>query len=83
LEYPLTNEALQTIDGLPAKEAIVHHWMKNAPYPIRGHHSVPMTVAEAEASYKATGLASWYREEARRADGGSMTANGKLFNPEH
>jgi rare lipoprotein A len=80
LEYPLTNEDLQTIDGLPAKEAISQDRVKNAPYTIRGHHYVPMTVAEAEA-YKETGLASWYGEETRRADGGYMTANGELFNP--
>lgn len=80
LEYPLTRDDIQTIDGLPVKEAIRQGRVKNAPYTVNGHHYVPMTVASAQ-TYAETGLASWYGEETRRQPGGYMTANGELFNP--
>ena len=80
LDYPLTNDDLQTIDGLPVKEAIRQDRVKNAPYTVKGDHYVPMTVAKAER-YRETGFASWYGEETRRKKGGHMTANGELFNP--
>jgi rare lipoprotein A len=80
LEYPLVRDDLQTIDGLPVKEAIRQGRVKNAPYIVNGSHYVPMTVASAQ-TYGETGLASWYGEETRRLPGGSMTANGELFNP--
>ncbi len=80
LEYPLTNDDLQTIDGLPVKEAIRQGRVKNAPYTVKGRHYVPMTVAAAQG-YRETGFASWYGEETRRKKGGHMTANGELFNP--
>lgn len=80
LDYPLTRDDLQTIDGLPPKEAIRQGRVKNAPYTVKGHHYVPMTVASAQ-TYAETGLASWYGEETRRQPGGYMTANGELFNP--
>jgi rare lipoprotein A len=80
LEYPLVRDDLQTIDGLPVKEAIRQGRVKTAPYTVNGYHYVPMTVAGAQ-TYEETGLASWYGEETRRQPGGSMTANGELFNP--
>ncbi len=80
LEYPLVRDDLQTIDGLPVKEAIRQGRVKNAPYTVKGQHYVPMTVASAQ-TYGETGVASWYGEETRRQPGGSMTANGELFNP--
>ncbi|HWF61479.1 MAG TPA: septal ring lytic transglycosylase RlpA family protein [Nitrospira sp.] len=80
LDYPLTRDDIQTIDGLPVKEAIRQGRVKNAPYTVKGHHYVPMTVSGAQ-TYAETGLASWYGEETRRQPGGSMTANGELFNP--
>jgi rare lipoprotein A len=80
LEYPLMRDDLETIDGLPVKEAIRLGRVKNAPYTVKGRHYVPMTVASAQ-TYEETGLASWYGEETKRQQGGHMTANGELFNP--
>ncbi len=80
LDSPLTNEDLQTIDGLPVKEAIRQGRVKNAPYTVKGRRYVPMTVAKAQR-YGETGFASWYGEETRRKQGGHMTANGEMFNP--
>jgi rare lipoprotein A len=54
--------------------------VKNAPYTVKGQYYVPMSVSNAQ-TYEETGLASWYGEETRRQNGGSMTANGELFNP--
>ena len=80
LESPLTSDDIQTIDGLPVKEAIRLGRVKTAPYTVNSRHYVPMTVARAQ-TYEETGLASWYGEETRRLPGGSMTANGERFNP--
>lgn len=80
LEYPLMNEDIETIDGLPAKDAIRQDRVKNAPYTVKGRRYVPMTVADAQ-TYEETGIASWYGEETRRQVGGHMTANGELFKP--
>ena len=79
-EYPLTHDDLETIDGLPAKEAIRQDRVKYAPYVVKGRQYVPMSVSEAER-YAERGIASWYGEETRRKAGGHMTANGELFNP--
>lgn len=80
LSYALTHADLETIDGLPPKEAIRQGRVKNSPYVVKGRHYVPMSVAEAE-QYQETGIASWYGEETRRQAGGHMTANGEVFNP--
>lgn len=80
LSYALTHEDLETIDGLPAKEAIRQDRVKNSPYTVKGRYYVPMSVAEA-GGYGETGFASWYGEETRRQPGGHMTANGEVFNP--
>ncbi|MDF0652976.1 MAG: septal ring lytic transglycosylase RlpA family lipoprotein [Nitrospira sp. LK265] len=80
LDYPLIRDDIQTIDGLPVKEAIRLGRVKTAPYTVKGQQYVPMTVARAQ-TYEETGLASWYGEETRRLPGGHMTANGELFNP--
>lgn len=80
LEYPLVRDDVQTIDGLPVKEAIRLGRVKNAPYTVKGRYYVPMSVSSAQ-TYEETGMASWYGEETRRHNSGSMTANGELFNP--
>ena len=80
LDWPLMNEDLQTIDGLPVKEAIRQGRVKNAPYTVKGRRYVPMTVAKAQR-YREAGFASWYGEETRRKKGGHMTANGEMFDP--
>ncbi|MBS0150835.1 MAG: septal ring lytic transglycosylase RlpA family protein [Nitrospira sp.] len=81
LDAPLVRDELQTIDGLPVTEAIRLGRVKTAPYTVNGSRYIPMTVASAQ-TYEETGLASWYGEETRRLPGGSMTANGELFNPD-
>ncbi len=80
LEWPLTNDEIETIDGLPVKEAIRLGRVKWAPYVVKGKRYVPMSVQQAQ-HYEETGIASWYGEETRRKKGGQMTANGEAFNP--
>lgn len=80
LEYPLIRDDIQTIDGLPVKEAIRLGRVKAAPYTVKGQRYVPMSMASAQ-TYEETGLASWYGEETRRLPGGHMTANGEVFTP--
>ncbi|MEC4674952.1 MAG: septal ring lytic transglycosylase RlpA family protein [Nitrospirota bacterium] len=81
LEWPLTHDEIDTIDGLPVKEAIKQGRVKAAPYVVKGRRYVPMTVKEAQ-SYEESGIASWYGQETRRQKGGHMTANGEAFNPQ-
>lgn len=81
LDTPLVREDLQTIDGLPVADAIRLGRVKTAPYTVKGSRYIPMTVADAQ-TYEETGVASWYGEETRKLPGGSMTANGELFNPD-
>ncbi len=80
LSWPLTHSQIDTIDGLPPKEAIEQGRVKNAPYVVMGRRYVPMSVAESQV-YRETGLASWYGAETLRQPGGHMTANGEAFDP--
>ncbi len=80
IDWPLTNEEIETIDGLPVKEAIRQGRVKNSPYTVKGKKYYPMTVAEAE-TYDQEGIASWYGNETLRQKDGHMTANGEAFNP--
>ncbi len=79
LSWPMTTH-LDSIDGLPPKEAIRQGKVKDSPYVVRGRRYQPMTVQEA-AHYREIGIASWYGEETRRQKGGTMTADGEVFNP--
>lgn len=79
-DWPLTRDEIDTIDGLPVKEAIRQGRVKWAPYVVKGRRYVPMSVRKAQR-YEETGIASWYGEETRRQRGGHMTANGEAFNP--
>ncbi|GJL56104.1 MAG: hypothetical protein NPIRA02_32360 [Nitrospirales bacterium] len=79
-DWPLMNDDLETVDGLPVKEAIRQGRVKTAPYTVKGRRYVPMTVAMAQ-TYQETGIASWYGAETRRQKGGHMTANGEAFSP--
>ncbi len=79
-DWPLTHDEIETIDGLPVKEAIRQGRVKWAPYVVKGRRYVPMNVSQAQR-YEETGTASWYGEETRRQRGGHMTANGEAFNP--
>jgi rare lipoprotein A len=79
--WPLTNEDIETIDGLSPKEAIAQGRVKVSPYVVKGKRYVPMTVKRAE-TYRQKGIASWYGNETYRQRGGHMTANGEAFNPD-
>ncbi len=74
--WALTHEEIDSIDGLPAKEAIRQNRVKSAPYVVRGKTYVPIS-AEAAQHYREEGLASWYGYES-----GRMTATGEAFNPD-
>ena len=76
LEWPLLSRDIESIDGLPPKEAIRLGRVKNSPYTVKGKTYYPMSVEEAE-NYSETGIASWYGYES-----GYMTANGEAFSPE-
>lgn len=79
LDWTLLNKDIETIDGLPVKEAIRLGRVKNTPYTVKGKTYYPMSVKEAE-NYSETGIASWYGYETIHK-GGYMTANGEAFNP--
>ena len=80
LSWPLTRQEIETIDGLPPKEAIRQGKVKKSPYVVRGKRYVPMSVEQAR-NYRETGIASWYGHETYRQKGGHMTANGEAFDP--
>ena len=80
IDWALTNDDIETIDGLTPKEAISQGRVKNAPYRVKGKMYYPMSVEEAR-SYKETGVASWYGYETLRGKGDRMTANGEVFDP--
>jgi rare lipoprotein A len=81
LDWPLWHDEIDTIDGLPVKEAIRLGRVKCSPYTVNGNSYHPMSVEEAQ-DYREVGLASWYGYETRRKPGGYMTANGEAFDPE-
>jgi rare lipoprotein A len=80
LSWPLTRQEIETIDGLPPKEAIRQKKVKKSPYVVKGRRYVPMSVEQAR-NYRETGIASWYGYETYRQKGGHMTANGEAFDP--
>ena len=80
VDWPVLNKDIETIDGLPVKEAIRLGRVKNSPYTVNGKTYYPMSVEEAE-NYGETGMASWYGYETLQQNGGYMTANGEAFNP--
>ena len=80
LSWPLTRQEIETIDGLPPKEAIRQKKVKKSPYVVKGRRYVPMSVEQAR-NYRETGIASWYGYETYRQKGGHMTANGEAFYP--
>lgn len=81
LDWPMTREEIETVDGLPPKEAVKQGRVKNAPYVVNGKRYVPMSV-EAAKSYREVGTASWYGYETWSKKGGRMTANGEVFDPD-
>ncbi len=58
LDWPLTRGDIETIDGLPPKEAIKEGRVKDTPYVVNGKKYVPMSVEKAE-NYRERGIASW------------------------
>ncbi|WP_108650789.1 septal ring lytic transglycosylase RlpA family protein [Dongshaea marina] len=80
ISWALTNPDLETIDGLPVKEAIRLGKVKDSPYTVKGKKYYPMSVAKAQ-HYEQTGIASWYGDETLNMKDGHMTANGEAFNP--
>jgi rare lipoprotein A len=80
ISWPLTRAEIETIDGLPPKEAIRQGKVKKSPYVVKGRKYVPMSVEQAR-NYRETGIASWYGYETYRQKGGHMTANGEAFDP--
>ena len=81
LSWPLTHEEIETIGGLPPKEAMRLGRVKRAPYVVNGKRYVPISLKEAN-TYREKGAASWYGYETLRRKGGTMTANGEAFDPE-
>jgi rare lipoprotein A len=81
LDWPMTRGDIESIDGLPPKEAIKEGRVKNAPYVVHGKTYVPMSVAAAE-KYREVGTASWYGYETWHKEGGRMTADGEVFDPD-
>ncbi len=73
--WALTHQEIESIDGLPVKEAIRQDRVKAAPYVVAGKRYVPIS-PEAAARYREEGLASWYGYES-----GRMTADGEAFDP--
>jgi rare lipoprotein A len=75
VEWALTHDELESVDGLPPKEAIRQGRVKASPYVVHGKTYVPLSV-EAARTYREEGVASWYGYES-----GRMTANGEAFDP--
>lgn len=80
LDWAFVKDDIDSIDGLPPREAIRKGRVKTAPYTVKGKRYYPMSVEEAK-TYEETGLASWYGYETLRANKGAMTANGEVFDP--
>lgn len=75
IDWALTHEEIQSMDGIPVKDAIRQGRVKTAPYVVGGRRYVPMSPEQAK-DYREEGLASWYGYES-----GRMTANGEAFDP--
>lgn len=80
LSWPLTNDEIESIDGMSPKEAIRKGRVKKSPYVVNGRKYVPMSLKKANR-YREKGIASWYGYETLRQKGGHMTANGEAFDP--
>lgn len=80
LSWPFIHDEIESVDGLPPKEAVRRGRVKNSPYVVRGRRYVPMSMEEAK-NYREKGMASWYGYETRKKKGGHMTANGEAFYP--
>jgi rare lipoprotein A len=80
ITWPLTHGEIDTIGGLPPKDAIQKGIVKRSPYTVNGKKYVPISLKQAQ-NYRETGIASWYGYETYQQNGGHMTANGEVFDP--
>lgn len=80
IDWALVNDDIDSIDGLPPREAIRKGRVRTAPYTVKGKRYYPMSVEQAK-SYEEIGIASWYGKETLRHNKGRMTANGEVFDP--
>jgi peptidoglycan lytic transglycosylase len=80
LSWPLT-QPIDSINGLPPKEAIRKGQAKRSPYVVNGRRYVPFSMEKAE-EYHEKGIASWYGNETFKKKGGHMTADGEAFDPD-
>lgn len=80
IKWALTHEDIESIDGLPPKVAIKQGRVKCSPYVVHGKRYRPYCCKEAQG-YREKGIASFYGYETLRRKGGSMTANGEVFDP--
>lgn len=80
MSWPLTHEDIESVGGLPPKQAIRQGRVKTSPYVVKGKRYVPMSLEEAR-DYREKGIASWYGYETFHKNGGRMTANGEAFDP--
>ncbi|MBW2082108.1 MAG: septal ring lytic transglycosylase RlpA family protein [Deltaproteobacteria bacterium] len=80
IDWALTHEDIESIDGLPPREAIAKGKVKCSPYVVHGKKYYPYCCKKARG-YKEKGIASYYGYETLRRKGGHMTANGEVFDP--
>ena len=66
-DWPLTHDEIETIDGLPVKEAIRQGRVKWSPYVVKGRRYVPMSVRQAQR-YEENGdrVMVWRRNPAEK-----------------
>jgi rare lipoprotein A len=77
----MLNKNIESIDGLPPKDAIQADRVRSTPYAVRGRTYYPMSDEEAK-HYSETGSAVCYGYEKKYENGRYMTANGEVFHPE-
>ena len=80
LSWPFTHRQIESIGGLPPKEAIRQGKVKDSPYVVDGRTYYPMSESRAR-HYDQTGAASWYGYETLDKNKGEMTADGEVFDP--
>jgi rare lipoprotein A len=81
LTWAMTNRDIESIDGLPPKEAIRQGKVETAPYTVNGTTYYPMSMEKARI-YEEIGAASWYGYDALDKEKGYMTASGEAFDPD-
>jgi rare lipoprotein A len=80
ISWPLVRKEIESIDSLPPKEAIRKGRIKQVPYKVNGKRYVPLNSKKARRN-REKGIASWYGNGDLSKEGGYMTANGEVFDP--